>query len=125
MAYRIPDRERASTLAYLDEREQGGYARLDVPVAVVDGVLAGEPKDEPLPISATVYLAGPENPHWLGPAPIVEIARQVVQSHGPSGPNVDYVLELDGALLDLGALDPHVREVADAVRALLTPHPEA
>ena len=62
------------------------------------------------------YVALPDNPRYLGPAPLAEIAVQVMRSIGPSGTNVDYVLELARVLRELGADDPHVFELAALLR---------
>lgn len=94
-------------LAALDHREKGGYERLELEVVFEAGKA-----------TALTWVAPPENPSYLGPAPIRAIAEQVVASVGPSGANVEYVLELDRALRRMGAPDPHVGGVARAVREL-------
>ena len=91
-------------------REQGGYERLEFDVRVPD-----EPGG---PVRALTYVATPDNANYLGPAPLQQIAAQVVKSRGPSGANVDYVLELERALQGLGAEDSHVSELAEHIRAL-------
>jgi cation transport regulator ChaC len=58
------------------------------------------------------YVATPENPNYLGPAPLEAIAAQVRASHGPSGANIDYVLRLAEALRAIGAEDAHVFDLA-------------
>nr|CAD1825113.1 unnamed protein product [Ananas comosus var. bracteatus] len=70
-----------------------------------------------------VYLASPDtrtNMNYLGPAPLEEIARQIVQAAGPSGPNRDYLFHLEDALNTLGCEDAHVRDLANAVRRILS-----
>ncbi|MEO0321927.1 MAG: gamma-glutamylcyclotransferase [Myxococcota bacterium] len=111
MAYEVDASARADVLANLDHREQGGYARHEASVYGPDQTLVAE--------GALVYVATPDNANYLGPAPVEAIAKQVVASRGPSGPNDEYVLALDAALLELGADDEHVRELAAAVRGLL------
>lgn len=108
LAYRVPAADQAAVLARLDHREKGGYDRLEVDVHTPDGHK----------LTALVYRANETNPCWLGPASVDAIAHQVVVSRGPSGPNDEYVLELDRALKALGAHDEHVQTVARAVRAL-------
>jgi len=97
-------------LAGLDHREQGGYERRQVEVITAEGPIA----------EVLVYLATPSNPNWLGEAPLEEIAEQVLRSHGPSGPNLEYVLRLAEALEGMGAQDEHVEELAALLRARLS-----
>ncbi|MEO1234295.1 MAG: gamma-glutamylcyclotransferase [Myxococcota bacterium] len=105
-AFEVPEKMVSRVVAQLDHREQGGYDRLMVPLEAADGRR----------LEAAVYLATADNPNWLGPASADAIADQVLRSHGPSGSNTEYVLELDRALDEIGALDPHVHAVAEAVR---------
>jgi len=110
MAYQVAEEHLEEVLATLDHREQGGYARHDVPLYLS---LSGE---EPAARRALVYVATPDNPNYLGPAPLPDIARQVLACRGPSGPNVEYVLRLAEALTALGAEDDHVSDLARLVR---------
>lgn len=102
IAYRVePD-----VFEHLDYREKNGYLRchtsiqLDVSGRQVDG---------------EVYVADENNPAFLGPAPLKQLAGQIAASHGPSGSNRDYVLQLAAALRELGEADDHVH----ALEALL------
>ncbi len=61
-----------------------------------------------VPVPALVYVAGRDNPNYLGPAPLPEIAVQVHRSAGPSGSNREYVLRLAEALRAIRAHDAHV-----------------
>lgn len=99
VAYRIGATEADSVLRRLDLREQGGYARRTVQVHDARG---------PWIDRAVTYVATPGNPSYLGPAPLDVVARQVRSAAGPSGSNVEYVLELARALEALGARDDHV-----------------
>lgn len=109
VAYRIGEADLEDVLAHLDHREKGGYERRPVELDTAGG-----------PLPALLFLATPENPEFLGPAPLERIARQVVQARGPSGPNPEYVLELARALRDLGARDRHVFALEARVRRLLS-----
>lgn len=108
VAYRIPVGDRPTTLARLDHREQGGYAREEVELRTETG-------EE---VTALMYRATPDNLNWLGPASSEAIARQVLRSVGPSGPNEAYILELERALIEIDGLDEHVAEVANELRRL-------
>ena len=93
----------------LDVREQGGYERAHEPVYGADSVVT--PK-------ALVYIATPDNPEFLGPDTLENMARQIVTSHGPSGPNLDYLVNLHRALVHYGIQDSHVEELVEATRKL-------
>jgi glutathione-specific gamma-glutamylcyclotransferase len=92
----------------LDVREQGGYQRVD---------LTFYPRGAQ-PHEATVYIATPQNEHYLGPASPEAIAAHIARSHGPSGPNDEYALRLAHALRVMGADDPHIFAVEAALHAL-------
>lgn len=108
MAYRVAAGERAAILAALDHREKDGYDRLELALDWGEG-----PSED----RALVYVAGPSNPHFLGPAPLDRIAEQVRASVGPSGANLEYVVRLAEALRAIGRPDPHVEAVAAAAQA--------
>jgi cation transport regulator ChaC len=106
-AYRIDPAGADEVLAELDAREAAGFERLHR--AVLDG---------PLPsgvafAEALVYVAGETNPHFLGPLHEREIAAWVQKSHGPSGPNTEYVRKLHEALVELEIDDPHVAAIVE------------
>lgn len=107
-AYRVAAADRDAVMAKLDYREKGGYSLLDVPLGFSGDGAASE--------NGLVYIATPDNPNYLGPASMAAIAAQVRRAHGPSGPNVEYVLELAAALRAMGADDPHVFELEALVR---------
>ncbi|HSO34713.1 MAG TPA: gamma-glutamylcyclotransferase [Labilithrix sp.] len=107
-AYRIDPANADEVLAALDAREQAGFERLHR--EVLDGP-SGAPFAE-----ALVYVAGASNPHFLGHLGEEEIAAWVRRSHGPSGPNIDYVLRLHDALAELAIVDPHVEAIVRFLR---------
>ena len=107
-AYRIESGNGDEILDRLAYREKGGYDRI-----VLDLHFAGAGE---APVTGFVYFANPDNPNWLGPAPLPDIARQVRRSHGPSGANTEYVLQLAAALRDMGVVDEHVFALADLVK---------
>jgi cation transport regulator ChaC len=108
VAYRLPDDGREEILAHLDHREKGGYARHLVDVHL-------DPSGGPSTLRAVVFIATESNPEYLGPASVAAMAEQIRRAHGPSGPNVEYVLRLAEALRAMHAADEHVFELADAV----------
>lgn len=107
MAYALTPAAKSEMLERLDHREQGGYERR---------WLDARHHDDGRPFGRVLaYLASPENPNWLGPAPDLEIARQISRSSGPSGPNREYLTRLHEALLELGEDDPHIRGLVAAL----------
>jgi cation transport regulator ChaC len=108
VAYRLPEGERRDILAHLDHREKGGYERHVVDVHVPQAAAEAQ-------LRAIVFIAAEANPEYLGPAPVNAIAEQIRRSHGPSGPNSEYVLRLAEALRAMHADDDHVFDVAEAV----------
>ncbi|XP_008777322.1 gamma-glutamylcyclotransferase 2-3 isoform X3 [Phoenix dactylifera] len=65
-----------------------------------------------------VYLDFFTDPDSTTPT-INGVMVQIIHAGGPSGPNRDYVFHLEDALNQLGCLDLHVRDVANAVRKFL------
>ncbi|WP_229459446.1 gamma-glutamylcyclotransferase [Massilia cavernae] len=97
MAYLITP----EVFAHLDHREKNGYLRLAIDIHFEEGG-----SEEGL-----VYIATEDNAAFLGEAPEFDIARQIATSHGPSGPNREYLLDLAHALREMGLDDPHVFEI--------------
>jgi len=107
-AFLVTAADRDAVIDILDYREKGGYSLAEV------GLRFAPAGDE---AAGLVYIATPDNPNYLGPAPMPDIAAQVHASHGPSGANIEYVLRLAEALRHIGADDPHVFELERLLRA--------
>ncbi|RUO58983.1 gamma-glutamylcyclotransferase [Pseudidiomarina insulisalsae] len=104
MAYEVtPD-----VFSHLDHREKNGYLRFFTELQWLD---------EADSVQGLVYVAGPDNEAYLGPASEEEIARHIARSEGPSGPNSEYLLNLANSLRELETDDAHVFAIE---RALLT-----
>jgi len=94
MAYRItPD-----VFEHLDHREKNGYLRVTTPLTFADG------QHE----QGLVYIATADNAAFLGEASEQQIADHIAASHGPSGSNAEYLLQLAEALRQLDVIDEHV-----------------
>jgi glutathione-specific gamma-glutamylcyclotransferase len=102
--YRIDPQSAEAILAELDIREQAGFERHILRVF-------DSPNGEAF-AEALVYVARQGNPHFLGPLDEPLIADWIRRSHGPSGPNSEYLLALHDALRTLDIDDPHVEEIA-------------
>ena len=109
MVYRLPPSSQDQILAALDHREKAGYLQIRCPVHLHDGRTIPD---------GLVYIAGPTNANFIGPAPLQQMARHIADSVGPSGANVEYLMRLETALAELGATDPHVSDLCAAVRRL-------
>lgn len=107
-AYRIDPAHAEVVLAELDRREEAGFDRVTLPLHDRPGGAAFA--------AGLVYVAREDNPHFLGPLDERSIALHVARSHGPSGANREYVERLEIALRELGIADPHVIEIAAALR---------
>lgn len=101
--YRVAPGCEHEVLAGLDHREQGGYERRRVEVVTEHGPLS----------DVLVYLATPSNSEWLGDAPLEHIAAQIRASVGPSGSNLEYLLRLHEALVEMGGHDEHVAALVE------------
>jgi len=103
MAYLVDE----DVFAHLDHREKNGYERV-----AVDILTARDDGNGDCMVRGVTYVGSPDNPAFLGPAPLAAIVAQIVRSAGPSGSNMDYLLQLAAALEELGTNDAHVRRLA-------------
>jgi len=107
LAYALPVAGRDTLLAALDRREQNGYVRHAIEVEFEDGMRA----------RALTYIAPPDNPSFVGPAALADMAVQIARAVGPSGTNLEYVLALADSLSGLGVHDDEVHALREALRA--------
>jgi len=112
VVYCIPEAEVSAVLKGLDYREKGGYVREELDVYILGTEI-------PVVRGGIVYLAGQTNQDYFGQAPAVDIALQIFKSVGPSGPNIDYLLNLATALKSMNVVDEHVFELETHVRTLM------
>lgn len=103
LAYRVDLAVAQEILEALDHRERAGFVRRTLP-------LHGAPEGDAFAEGIT-WVADTTNDHFLGPLGEREIAAYVRDRRGPSGPNVEYVLQLWSALRELELSDPHVEEI--------------
>lgn len=122
MAYAIERAAWPEIEAALEVREQQGYARLTIDIGLAAGEQTGPIVET---VAGLLYVATPANPYFIGPEPLEVTADVVRRSRGPSGSNIDYVLELDRMLAAMGAADPEVSALAEHVRVVRPRAPHA
>ncbi|XP_076442936.1 putative glutathione-specific gamma-glutamylcyclotransferase 2 [Babylonia areolata] len=114
VAYKIPSEEVNSVRSHLDHREKGGYE-------TKQAVFVPHPPHPSFEnIQLNLYIGTEDNPYYLGPAPLPEIAQQIYYSVGPSGPNKEYLLNLAQALRTIAphAIDDHVYTLEQEILAI-------
>ncbi|KAI8691151.1 Gamma-glutamylcyclotransferase [Fusarium sp. Ph1] len=111
VAYRIIPEKVTEVKEYLDIREINGYSIHYAPFHPADGSSS---------INSLVYIGTPENDQFVGPQDPQELAEHIARSQGPSGPNIDYLLNLEEALSELApdSGDVHIHDLARRVREL-------
>ena len=110
VAYLIDGEVVRNTFEQLDHREKNGYERHVTPLQLNDGRR----------VEGLTYIAPRDNFAYLGEADLEDIAQQIAVSVGPSGRNVDYLLELAVALRELGTNDEHVFALESLVKRSLS-----
>lgn len=68
-----------------------------------------------------VYIGTTDNEAYVGPASAQQIAQQIYETVGPSGPNSEYLLNLAEALREIspGVRDDHVFELEALVKEII------
>lgn len=112
VAYRIKRDKVPEVKDYLDIREINGYSIQ---------FTSFHPADGTTPIRTLVYIGTPDNPQFTGVQDPQALAKHISQSHGPSGPNPEYLFSLESSLNELSeeAGDDHVSDLSNRVRSIL------
>lgn len=112
VAYRIQHDKVSEVKDYLDIREINGYTIQYTPFHPADGTPS---------IRTLVYIGTPENPQFAGVQDPSALAEHISRSHGPSGPNPDYLFSLESSLNELSAEaeDDHISDLSNKVRDVL------
>ncbi|PWA77725.1 chaC-like family protein [Artemisia annua] len=116
-AYKISRKEdQQVALTYLEVREKQYDKK-----AYVD-FFTDVNASSPAVTGVMLYIASPDkaNVNYLGPASVEDIAKQIVNAKGPSGPNRDYLFNLEKQLLEMGCEDEHVTKIANEARKLIS-----
>ena len=107
VAYKCDESGIQQVIEKLDLREKGGYHRESVKLNFIDGSTS----------EGVVYVAGPDNPDYLGSADDADIVTQILSAQGPSGSNRDYLRNLANSLRSLGVTDPHVFSIESKIQS--------
>ena len=112
VAFEIGQEDEDMVRRHLDHRERGGYTKETV-------TFYPEDKTEK-EIVLDLYIGTEDNPNYLGPAPLDDIAQTICTSVGPSGKNVDYLMNLTHALRTLlpEKEDSHLSDLEERVKKL-------
>ena len=110
IAYRVAAAKRAETIQYLREREQVTLVYREAWRTVW---LDDDPK---LRVQALCYMVDRGHEQFAGRLTLEQQLHHVLQGHGRSGNNRDYVLETVGALEALGFRDSELHLLAERLK---------
>lgn len=112
IAYKIKQEDINAVVSHLDYREKGGYKRMNVLFHPQSGEEA---------FKITIYVGTEDNFQFAGEADLDSIAKQIVQSIGPSGTNIEYLCNLANAMREIApnVNDEHLFAIEAKVLALL------
>jgi glutathione-specific gamma-glutamylcyclotransferase len=106
IAFRVAEKHRADTVAYLREREQVTSVYREVMRSVW---LENEPRQR---VSALAYVVDRGHVQYAGRLSLAEQLRHVQQGHGQSGANREYVISTVKAIEAEGFRDPQLHQLA-------------
>lgn len=97
---------------YLDVREQDGYTTHKVPFHIISiptseskqkQIIDSAPKNSSgdIFIESSIYIGTIDNESFVGPESIHETGKIIKSSHGPSGPNLEYLENLTKSVRNL------------------------
>ena len=110
VAFRVPDAEAETTIAYLRERELISSAYLERQLTIDLG--AGST------VTALTYVVDTEHVQYVGGMPLDEQARIISTAVGGRGPNTEYLWNTVSHLSELGIEDPDLKWLDKRVREL-------
>ncbi|KAK0176367.1 hypothetical protein PV328_000511 [Microctonus aethiopoides] len=150
VAYKIASENVDSVVNHLDFREKGGYERKTVlfhprnstsnnginngndttsrnindtsSIKADSNLLISTTSTDSneRPFHLTIYIGAEDNPNFAGEESIETIANHIVNSHGPSGANTEYLYKLASAMKIIapGVNDEHLSSLVAAVKKL-------
>lgn len=110
IAFRVASADRAKTIAYLRAREQVTAVYRE---SVRRVVLKGEPART---APALCYMVDRGHPQYAGRLSLEEQLHHILQGHGQSGPNRDYVVATVGAMEALGIRESELHQLAERLK---------
>ena len=99
----------------LDHREKGGYNQNKT---TFYPEMNSDNNIDSTSFDVIAYIGKVTDKQYAGPAPLHEMAKTILLSVGPSGPNKEYLYNLAQALRDMGITDDHVFGLEEAVKQL-------
>jgi cation transport protein ChaC len=117
IAFRVAGKNRAATVAYLRAREQVTSVYREVTRSVW---LENDPRQR---VGALVYVVDRGHVQYAGQLSLVEQLHHVLQGHGQSGANRDYVLSTVKAIEAEGFRDTQLHQLATMLHESHPLHP--
>lgn len=129
MAYAIDTRDVPEALAYLDDREGGGYLRTEVTLRLLEQHSAGEGAGNTVAGSAAnsaenggvynsvtgwSYIPNPDHPSYFGEEDPGRLIRLVATGRGKSGTALDYLRDLIAHLKEMQVEEPALAAILHA-----------
>jgi glutathione-specific gamma-glutamylcyclotransferase len=122
IAFRVPEKHRVTTIAYLRAREQVTSVYREVMRSVW---LENEPRQR---VSALAYVVDRGHVQYAGRLSLPDQLRHVQHGHGQSGPNREYVIATAKAIEAEGIRDSQLHQLASMLHddraSHLQPPPE-
>jgi cation transport regulator ChaC len=98
VAYEINSSDKNATFEYLNYREKCGYSLNEV-------IFYPSSDNDTRSLNCVCYFANPDNKYYSPNLTLNEMALHIHQSHGPSGPNKEYLFRLCESLKMLAKLN--------------------
>jgi cation transport protein ChaC len=117
IAFRVAEKHRSATVAYLREREQVTSVYREVMRSVW---LENEARQR---VSALAYVVDRGHVQYAGRLSLAEQLRHVLQGHGQSGANREYVLSTVKAIEAEGFRDTQLHQLAATLHNDTSRHP--
>jgi cation transport regulator ChaC len=114
MAYEISAENKTAVMSHLNFREKCGYDKCFTKFYPKEGEAL-----EPMILCFYISTAG--NVWFVGEEDIATISKQIVECAGPSGTNLDYLLNLANSMRSIAPEedDPHLFQLETTVLNLL------